>query len=80
MTSLDIHWSGQRIYYIMTKHLVDIDDEVLAAARVELGTETMKQTVNEALRKAGMNRAERLRKAFDTLARIEFVPRDELWR
>ena len=34
----------------MTKRLVDVDDEVLAQARRILGTETMKDTVNRALR------------------------------
>jgi Arc/MetJ family transcription regulator len=34
----------------MTKRLVDIDDEVLDEARRALGTTTLKDTVNEALR------------------------------
>jgi Arc/MetJ family transcription regulator len=34
----------------MTKRLVDIDDELLAQAKVLLGTDTMKDTVNQALR------------------------------
>lgn len=33
----------------MTKRLVEIDDELLAAARIVLDTPTMKATVNEAL-------------------------------
>ncbi|MBK5306886.1 MAG: hypothetical protein JJD92_09390 [Frankiaceae bacterium] len=33
----------------MTKRLVDIDDDVLAAARTALGTRTIKDTVNRAL-------------------------------
>ena len=33
----------------MAKHLVDIDDELLERARAELGTATMKDTVNTAL-------------------------------
>lgn len=36
----------------MTKRLVDIDDELLRAGRAALGTATMKDTVNEALRVA----------------------------
>ena len=36
----------------MAKHLVDIDEAALAAAQAELGTATMKETVNEALRGA----------------------------
>jgi Arc/MetJ family transcription regulator len=35
----------------MTKRLVDIDDEVLEEARRVLGTTTLKDTVNESLRK-----------------------------
>lgn len=34
----------------MTKRLVDIDDEILDEARRALGTTTLKETVNEALR------------------------------
>src|ERR1700730_8134296 len=34
----------------MAKHLVDIDEETLDAARAERGTTTIKGTVNEALR------------------------------
>ncbi|MGL5810774.1 MAG: hypothetical protein ACRCYQ_12595 [Nocardioides sp.] len=36
----------------MTKRLVDIDDEVLEAARTALGTTTLKDTVNTSLRNA----------------------------
>lgn len=36
----------------MTKRLVDIDDEVLEAARHTLGTTTLKDTVNAALRES----------------------------
>ncbi len=35
---------------MVTKRLIDIDDEALAEARRVLGTPTMKATVNEALR------------------------------
>lgn len=33
----------------MTKRLIDIDDEVLKAAREALGTKTLKDTVNASL-------------------------------
>ena len=36
----------------MSKRLVDIDDEVLEAARRALGTVTIKDTVNSALRES----------------------------
>jgi Arc/MetJ family transcription regulator len=35
---------------MMTKRLVDIDDEILEEARRALGTTTLKDTVNESLR------------------------------
>ena len=44
----------------VTKHLVDIDDDTLGAARAELGTATLKETVNEALRLAASPRDERV--------------------
>jgi Arc/MetJ family transcription regulator len=39
-----------RVELTMTKRLVDIDDEILEQARDALGTTTLKDTVNEALR------------------------------
>lgn len=45
----------------MTKRLVDIDDEALAAARTALGTTTIKGTVNQALAEAA---ASALRRQF----------------
>jgi Arc/MetJ family transcription regulator len=36
----------------MGKHLVDIDDDALRAARARLGSPTIKETVNRALRQA----------------------------
>jgi Arc/MetJ family transcription regulator len=43
----------------VAKHLVDIDETALAAAQAELGTPTMKDTVNEALRRASAKRDDR---------------------
>jgi len=34
----------------VTKRLIDVDDDLLAGARAVLGSTTMKETVNEALR------------------------------
>jgi Arc/MetJ family transcription regulator len=42
--------------HAVTKHLVDIDDAALASAQAELGTATMKDTVNEALRRSALRR------------------------
>lgn len=39
----------------MTKRLVDIDDNVLAAARTALATTTIKDTVNRALAESAAN-------------------------
>ncbi len=64
----------------MAKHLVDLDEEALAAARAELGTVTMKDTVNEALRQAGVARHERVRTALDRLGRRRLPPREQAWR
>jgi Arc/MetJ family transcription regulator len=63
----------------MAKHLVDIDETVLSAAQAELGTETMKETVNEALRRAGAGRNTKVRDALDRLAKRD-VSRDDSWR
>lgn len=64
----------------MTKHLVDIDDETLGAARAELGTSTLKDTVNEALRLAASTRDQRVSSALDTLAGADLVDREDAWR
>ena len=64
----------------MTKHLVDIDDDTLGAARAELGTTTLKDTVNEALRQAASTRDKRVSRALDRLAGADFGDREEAWR
>ena len=64
----------------MTKRLVEIDDDVLAAARAALGTPTIRATVEEALRLASGNKFERLARHFDALASHQFADRDGAWR
>ena len=64
----------------MTKRLVDLDDDALAAARAHLGTRTIKDTVNEALRQAAATRQGELRQAFDVLSGWELDDRAESWR
>jgi Arc/MetJ family transcription regulator len=64
----------------MTKRLVDIDENAFAAAQAELGTSTMKDTVNEALRRAGIGRSARVRAALDRLGRRKLTPREDAWR
>jgi Arc/MetJ family transcription regulator len=64
----------------MAKHLVDIDDEALGAARAELGTETIKETVNEALRRVSSGRRKDVSRAIDVLVRAKLEDRDRAWR
>jgi Arc/MetJ family transcription regulator len=64
----------------VSKHLVDIDDEALQAARAELRTVTIKETVNEALRQAGAARHPRVERALDILAGADLLEREEAWR
>ena len=65
---------------MVAKHLVDIDERALAAAQAELGTVTMKDTVNEALRRASSTRSDRVRKALDRLGRRRMNDRSQAWR
>lgn len=64
----------------MTKHLIDIDEDALRAARAELGTSTIKDTVNEALRRATAGRKARVAAALDVLADADLADRTEAWR
>jgi Arc/MetJ family transcription regulator len=64
----------------VAKHLVDLDEEALGAARAELGTATIKDTVNEALRRATSQRARLVAAALDRLATAELTDRDDAWR
>ncbi|HEX3427062.1 MAG TPA: hypothetical protein VHT30_13075 [Acidimicrobiales bacterium] len=64
----------------MAKHLVDIDEGALAAAQAELRTETMKDTVNEALRRASAARTARVHEALDRLGRRPRPDREQAWR
>ncbi len=64
----------------MGKHLVDIDDQVLNEARAELGTTTIKDTVNESLRRATAGRRRRVAEALDHLAGAPITDRSDAWR
>jgi Arc/MetJ family transcription regulator len=64
----------------VSKHLVDIDEEALRAARSELGTETIKETVNRALRRAAGSEAAKVTKSLDRLARADLARREDAWR
>lgn len=64
----------------MSKHLIDLDEAALSAARAELGTVTIKDTVNEALRRAAGDRPERVLAALDLLGHAELDDRQRAWR
>jgi Arc/MetJ family transcription regulator len=64
----------------VAKHLIDLDEDALGAARAELGTTTIKDTVNEALRRATADRERRVRMALDALAGAELGDRSDAWR
>lgn len=64
----------------VAKHLVDIDEKALMAAKSELGTTTLKDTVNEALRRAAPRRNRRVTKALDVLAAARLADRRTAWR
>jgi Arc/MetJ family transcription regulator len=64
----------------MGKHLIDLDEEMLSAARSELGTTTIKDMVNEALRRATFQREQRTAAALDVLANARLDDRSEAWR
>jgi BMFP domain-containing protein YqiC len=64
----------------VSKHLVDIDEIALRDARAELGTRTIKDTVNGALRLVGKDREQAINEALDWLAQMDFAPREDAWR
>ena len=64
----------------MAKHLIDVDEEALSRARAQLGTHTIKDTVNEALRLATGNRDHRIAVALDVLAKADLADRANAWR
>lgn len=64
----------------MAKHLIDLDETTLRAARSELGTASIKATVNEALRRATASRQRRIGEALDVLAAARLDDRADAWR
>ncbi len=64
----------------MAKHLIDLDESALGAARAELGTTTVEDTVNEALRRATALRERQVAAALDVLADARFDDRSDAWR
>ncbi len=64
----------------MSKHLIDLDETALDQARAELGTSTIKDTVNEALRQATSTRQARVTAMLDALAEAHLDDRADAWR
>ena len=64
----------------MAKHLIDIDEDALRAARAELGTKTIKDTVNRALRHADGGDHAQVKRSLDRLARAKLAAREDAWR
>jgi Arc/MetJ family transcription regulator len=64
----------------MSKHLVDIDEEALKTARAKLGSQTIKETVNLALRQAGAEHQRTTRRRLDLLAGADLAAREQAWR
>ncbi len=64
----------------MAKHLIDVDEGALSAAQSELGTNTIKDTVNEALRRATEGRRQRVEDALRELAQADLDDRARAWR
>lgn len=60
--------------------MVDLDEEALAAARAELGTATIEDTVNESLRRATAERQRQVAAALDVLAGADLGDRMDAWR
>jgi Arc/MetJ family transcription regulator len=68
------------ILAVMAKHLIDLDEEALNAARAELGTATIKETVNVALQRATQHRGRKVAAALDILANADLDDRVKAWR
>lgn len=64
----------------MAKHLIDLDEDALGGARAELGTTTIKDTVNEALRRTTAKREREVAAALDVLADAQLDDRADAWR
>lgn len=64
----------------MAKHLIDLDEEALHAARAELGTTTLKDTINESLRRVARDHEGKVRRSLDVLAGARLPDREDSWR
>ena len=76
-----VYPNGSMVYtHRMTKRLIDVDDDALDAARAQLGTRTIKDTVNQALRSAARQRGTQLASALSVLADADLDDRSAAWR
>lgn len=75
-----ISWPSDISIRDMAKHLVDIDEQALRDARAKLGADTIKETVNRALRLAGGDRDTSVKMRLDALAHADLSPREHAWR
>lgn len=64
----------------MVKHLINVDDDALSAAQAELGTTTIRDTVNTALERVTSSRRDRVVSALDALATAGLDDRSDAWR
>jgi hypothetical protein len=64
----------------MRKRLVEIDDILLDAARMQLGTGTVKATIEEALRRVSGSRHDSVPSALEVLAQAAPTDRSAAWR
>ena len=64
----------------MSKHLIDIDEAALREARAQLGSKTIKETVNRALRQAGDEHRRSVKRRLDLLAGADLEARERAWR
>jgi Arc/MetJ family transcription regulator len=73
--------AGESVYTVfMSKHLVDIDEDALRTARAKLGSATIKETVNRALRQAGGEHRRTVKRRLDSLADFDLADREQAWR
>ena len=62
-----------------TKRLVLIDDDALSAAQSALGTSTIKDTIDIALRRVTEGEEERIRERLAVLASLDPADRTSAW-
>jgi Arc/MetJ family transcription regulator len=79
---LNVIYTTEPAYILsaVSKHLVDIDEQALRAARAELGTDTIKDTVNGALRRASGEHLSTTKKRLDALSQADLAGRELAWR